>query len=934
MISLEEQFEVEGLQRAILTTYAVSVPHLERAVIGRLLDAAEDESEILLLVDGDQHERAFVESGVGGISGPGINYRIHPVHLGATHRAFHPKVFVLKHSEGIRVLVGSANLTAFGCRRNVEVVETFDFRPGQVGAATAADLAEVLATLGRVASALPSAARKLLDSTVDDLVATAEQLGPGGPRILHSGTTSLWRQLNDQIGEQGLQRLVFITPYFDRKGAALKKIMATWPDADHTVITRPDAAGTLDGKQVDDWHQSPELQICRSLGGERRPLHAKALFLESKTETWVVSGSANMTASAWLRSAATGGNFEVVVVRRTEAGVVDDFLKPLGLERGHWSELHFMPNEEEESADGLTRPIQVGGAEYSKDGLAITLTAHSGPWADGDLEIEFVGQDVDRKNARVVAQDDDRIEVRCSTKGVSLGDQPCLIALESQANHEVWRGQTWISREDLLARPSRVKRISDLATSLLQTGSTHGDGLLTLLSIRPEPLRPSPEPSDTTQPTRDDAESEGLTPHSDRTLPADDLIDSGGSRTASIPGSPTPPAGRNQSLLAASRRLSQSLRGGSTTSERSIFEWDRDNEEALDGESDEYDLEPTERERRETARIAHQAAELLEEELATLSVQSPEPPDIQLLTYRAEHILQYGLKYELDQTREGFGDEAAPIRKALRATARTFFSLHVDGREGPRAHPDGWLVWAWARRKTHWHVRGLEDAGAQYGALLSAVLVVLVRLRQTVSRLDGSDRADSPTSLELNVLAGLSLVFGQENGLVPGEGTAAHQAYRTNLQGLLDRAPGLVAQKDVREVVTQYNSAEKPPTLVRVAKVLLPVLWRAAGERNATLPDPQDAPPSVSPLILDLRHGRDPRIGEVEITNHGTYCSCRIRLPSSIEQDLRSLAPPYVVDCPTGIHRLVPAVVRSPLVQRVVAEYWPELEDVWEENQG
>src|SRR5688572_18059715 len=113
MIALETELRSVPAKTAILLTYAVGLGHFEREILPSLL-SADEKSEVLLLADGRQVQETFSE--IAAINGPGVEYRLHGVHLSHARASFHPKLYVLMAEEEISAWIASANLTIYGCR--------------------------------------------------------------------------------------------------------------------------------------------------------------------------------------------------------------------------------------------------------------------------------------------------------------------------------------------------------------------------------------------------------------------------------------------------------------------------------------------------------------------------------------------------------------------------------------------------------------------------------------------------------------------------------------------------------------------------------------------------------------------------------------------------------------------------------------------------
>lgn len=316
-IQLLQEISGGSWEASLITTYNAWLPFYENVVLRRLRKAGSLHNVVLLdtaqcaaaLRTPEQRPRLA-----------GTDYSLLPVRAGG---AFHPKLLVLVGRREVRVVIGSHNLTLSGFGRNLEVTSV-------VRATSRAHTAElrtfhdVLTFLRAWCTALPEELRE----TIDALLRFAPPWAQAAPRTstelqflasMPSGT-SPWEQLRAQV--QGrVHRALLLGPYFDAELAFLRRVLDDLSPSEMVVAIDPQAAVLF----VERAKQLPRTRFVSTtawagrLNHEGVVLHAKALALDTDEGEWLIAGSANPSAPAWLADPPRR-NAEVCWVRRGEDG--------------------------------------------------------------------------------------------------------------------------------------------------------------------------------------------------------------------------------------------------------------------------------------------------------------------------------------------------------------------------------------------------------------------------------------------------------------------------------------------------------------------------------------------------------------------------------------------------------------------------------------
>ena len=254
----------------------------------------------------------------------GRRYLLIPVDLGAL-QSFHPKlVFLLGHQRS-QLLIGSGNLTFTGFGHNHEVFTCLDWTPGDsdlqhLFAQTWKLVGEIFRRWGHSGEAgtiLHKAAH-----VADWLASPTEPVTD--IHLLHTLEEPLIDQCSRALSGESVDRITVLSPFLDQGASALGALHSRFqPKELHLVLQDERAVGNLESLKGLRQSGAP-LEVYR-FSDDKRYLHAKIYVFETASASYVLTGSANCTRSAWLSTCADG-NFEVVLLRRADS---QQYFRPL-----------------------------------------------------------------------------------------------------------------------------------------------------------------------------------------------------------------------------------------------------------------------------------------------------------------------------------------------------------------------------------------------------------------------------------------------------------------------------------------------------------------------------------------------------------------------------------------------------------------------------
>lgn len=300
------------LSASIITTYSINLPFYEDVVL-RHLQAAGSRLNVVLVDAGELSKSFLVESTCPRRAGR--EYLLLPMRAAG---AFHPKIIALFSDEGMRIAVGSHNLTEAGYGGNGEISAMFGFErqpaPLNISQPTTDYL---IRCAGELAPGDMALSRRLADR----LLLQSRRGADADDDVTFTGTTPGAGMLLDTAFNReeiaAARRILVLGPYFDDGLRFLAELRKRAPRAELVVGLQPEYAIMRRPDRL-----PVRTRLCNAAAVSAREsqyfIHAKAIVLETEKQAVVAIGSANPSGPAWLGSTSTG-NFEAVIAMRREA---------------------------------------------------------------------------------------------------------------------------------------------------------------------------------------------------------------------------------------------------------------------------------------------------------------------------------------------------------------------------------------------------------------------------------------------------------------------------------------------------------------------------------------------------------------------------------------------------------------------------------------
>ncbi|MEU0546747.1 hypothetical protein [Micromonospora sp. NPDC005979] len=235
--------------------------------------------------------------------------------------AFHPKLVVIASETDAVVAIGSGNATPSGWHHNAEVW-TLLRGEGQTVPQLFHDLA---AWLRRLPAAVwvENLGRERLDRVAALLTARPAEQASGQPVLVTTAVRPIVEQL--PVPKTPVVSLAVAAPFFDAPAEALSRLLDRFgPDELHLLVTRdvqcdPDALARVVKRSPTSVVATPK---------SSRYHHAKIVEWRTGDQSWALTGSANCSVAALVKTMATGGNCELGLLTETapliDTGTADE----------------------------------------------------------------------------------------------------------------------------------------------------------------------------------------------------------------------------------------------------------------------------------------------------------------------------------------------------------------------------------------------------------------------------------------------------------------------------------------------------------------------------------------------------------------------------------------------------------------------------------
>lgn len=363
-----EAFGEGGFHSAFMTTYAFGSLAFEDIPFPKLRGA--ECRNIAVLADRGMINQAFSEFGPPRFAGTSY----HLIKADAPG-AFHPKITMLIGEAKGRLIVGSANLTALGLGGNKEQIASISYSPE--AQENAKFFKSALGYLRRYVPQddqwFPISLQRALRSAGwlrdDNFDHAFDGAGMAELNLLFDRPEiNFLDQIIASIGDDPIERLVIMSPYWDAQLEGLARLRAALENPVTDILIESDANG-FPSVALSGFSDTSLFDV--STHAESRFLHAKLIIAHGERWDHVISGSMNCTFPA-LMGPAAHGNAEAGIYKRVPRGKA---LEALGL-----ADYQDARVEGDQLAELQQSFEEAKGAEPSIDGGSLILQSGKLSW--------------------------------------------------------------------------------------------------------------------------------------------------------------------------------------------------------------------------------------------------------------------------------------------------------------------------------------------------------------------------------------------------------------------------------------------------------------------------------------------------------------------------------------------------------------------------
>lgn len=391
------------------------------------------------------------------IHGLGKRYRVVPINMNSAYDRFHPKAVLLSSEIKGTLYIGSGNLTFGGWKQNAEIWNKY---------ATDVDGTAVFNSfktyLDGVLHRLPYT--KNISASINN--AYNKEIAPWSVKMeIAEGlvgrvntSLSLLEQMENYL-ERGCSKLIIQSPYFDKKGKAIKQLnemflpkkIEVLAQNHHSELTEEIIATLPENVKViptDFTHISQEKQ-------KRAFIHAKYYAFLYEDKVIVFSGSANCSQAALYKKDLRSGNAELMCMKKLS---VDEFYTQYYNDIKKVSEFKAKTRSqvEEDYEEVVThKPVQIHSAQLEFKNIKVAITLHE------DYNISLAQVNGDKCSFKYLYN-----EKVLNIEGFkSEPNRLCLVLSHKSTNELVYSDEIWIDYERELSTSAKTRSLSDYIQS-------------------------------------------------------------------------------------------------------------------------------------------------------------------------------------------------------------------------------------------------------------------------------------------------------------------------------------------------------------------------------------------------------------------------------------------------------------------------------------
>ncbi|KER05482.1 hypothetical protein AAA799E16_01875, partial [Marine Group I thaumarchaeote SCGC AAA799-E16] len=295
-------------QHVIIGTYSFDPDFFEEKILP--VFRTKDAETILVLTDKDEYQNRFLDMGRAG-----QEYYIDYCFASQT---FHPKFILLTWSEGIKLFLGSVNLTKQAWFESGEMIGSITYFYSEPDKHTEKILSDFREFLSRALekNILKSKKHRAKISEVIEKLPQSKEKIDSEVKLLHNIDESILKQINKIVNEP-IKSVTLSAPFFNTDGSVLD-FFVNAGCKNFDIFIQPNRVTEFPKEKIKKL-LSQDISIntnqIKFKENESRFIHAKILIIKTNSNSYCLYGSANPTFSGML-STPEKGNLEICILSK------------------------------------------------------------------------------------------------------------------------------------------------------------------------------------------------------------------------------------------------------------------------------------------------------------------------------------------------------------------------------------------------------------------------------------------------------------------------------------------------------------------------------------------------------------------------------------------------------------------------------------------
>ena len=432
-------------QHIILGTYNFEPEFFEGKILPVL--RTKDAESIIVLTDKKEYRNRQSE-----MKEAGTEYYIEDCNVS---KIFHPKFLLAVWSEGIKIIIGSANLTKNGWFDNGEIISTLTYffsEPDTKKEKIISDFRDFL-TMIMEKNILKSIKHKSVITKVIEKLPQSKDNTNSEIKLVSNIEKPILEQIQEIIDEP-ISSVMISAPFFNNEGSVLEFFVKN-DCKNFEIFIQPNNVIEFPKEKIEKLSSngiSFKLNKIKFKENESRFIHAKIMIIKTRSNVFCVYGSANPTFSGML-STFEKGNLELSVINRnSNLGYFDKLIKNesmiienIGVENIPEREI---PNEKESENNIEDKIID---AYLEKNELKLSLET-----VQNSFEIIFSHNNDDEILKLAVKIEDQKHTIKLNKEQYNFCSKPTFVYFEYLKNDKtIQSDKRWISTQTLELTPRR-----------------------------------------------------------------------------------------------------------------------------------------------------------------------------------------------------------------------------------------------------------------------------------------------------------------------------------------------------------------------------------------------------------------------------------------------------------------------------------------------